>query len=154
MYVALSGWNSARICDTTRGQLSIDFVHRFSICFYFSWISIVLLIKFNHKCMHIHLRPNIPKYKRRGKMHFPGKWRKKNVYSSIRQLYCCDITDIRRVPPERATYTKVMKPLKIISLDWIIQICPNFCCYRFLKSSSIHPICINAWGSFSFKQCL
>ena len=22
---------------------------------------------------------------------------------------------------------------------------------RFLKSSSIHPICINAWGSFSFK---
>ena len=29
VYVALSGWNSARICDITRGQLSIDFVHRF-----------------------------------------------------------------------------------------------------------------------------
>ena len=38
-----------------------------------NWISIVLLIKFNHKCMHIHLRPNIPKYKRRGKMHFHEK---------------------------------------------------------------------------------
>ena len=24
----------------------------------------------------------------------------KFVYSSIRQLYCCDITDIRRLPPE------------------------------------------------------
>ena len=24
---------------------------------------------------------------------------------------------------------------------------------RFLKSSSIHPICINAWGSFSFNIC-
>ena len=30
----------------------------------------------------------------------------------FRQLYCCDITDIKRVPPERATYTKLMKPLK------------------------------------------
>ena len=25
---------------------------------------------------------------------------------------------------------------------------------RFLKSSYIHPICINAWGSFSFKNVL
>ena len=40
------------------------------------------------------------------------KFSKKFVYSSIRQLYCCDITDIRRVPPERAAYTKLMKPLK------------------------------------------
>ena len=39
----------------------------------FSWISIVLLIKFIHKCMHIHLSPNIPKYKRRGKIHFHEK---------------------------------------------------------------------------------
>ena len=69
VYVALSGWNSARICDITIGQLSIDFVHRFSQFFIFSWISIVLLIKFIHECMHIHLSPNIPKYKRRGKMH-------------------------------------------------------------------------------------
>ena len=36
----------------------------------------------------------------------------KIVYSSIRQLYCCDITDIRRVPPEKATYTKLIKNLK------------------------------------------
>ena len=39
----------------------------------FFWISIVLLIKFIHKCMHIHLSPNIPKYKRRGKIHFHEK---------------------------------------------------------------------------------
>ena len=109
VYVALSGWNSARICDITRGQLSIDSVHRFSQFFFFSWISIVLLIKFIHKCMHIHLSPNIPKYKMfmKSKILF-----KKIMYSSIRQLYCCDITDIRRVPPERATYRNLMKPLK------------------------------------------
>ena len=35
----------------------------------------------------------------------------KFVYSSIRQLYCCDITGNIRVPPERATYTKIMKLL-------------------------------------------
>ena len=40
------------------------------------------------------------------------------VYSSIRQLYCCDITDIRRVPPERATYTKLIKPLKY-HISWL-----------------------------------
>ena len=66
-------WNSARICDITRGQLSIDFVHRFSHKKN-SWISIVLLIKFIHKCMNIHLSPNIPNYKRRGKIHFHEKY--------------------------------------------------------------------------------
>ena len=73
VYVALSGWNSARISDITRGQLSIDFVHRFSQFYNFSWISILHLIKFIHKCTHIHLSPNIPKYKRRGKIHFHEK---------------------------------------------------------------------------------
>ena len=48
--------------------LCIDFHN-----FVFSWISIVLLIKFIHKCMHIHLSANIPKYKGRGKIHFHGK---------------------------------------------------------------------------------
>ena len=43
--------------------------------FCFSWISIVQLIKFNHKCMHNHLSPNIPKHKSRGKMHFHEKWK-------------------------------------------------------------------------------
>ena len=80
----------------------------------FSQISIHLLIKFIHKCTHIHLSPNIPKYKRRGNIHFHEKQNcvKICVYNSIRQLYCRDITDIRRVPPKRATYTKLMKPLK------------------------------------------
>ena len=45
-----------------------------------------------------------------------------NVYSSIRQLYCCDFTDIKRVPPERATYTELMKPLKINA--YIANLCP------------------------------
>ena len=39
-------------CDTMRKRLSIDFVQRFSKCFNFSCMSIVWLIKFNHKCMH------------------------------------------------------------------------------------------------------
>ena len=34
---------------------------------------IVWLIKFNHKCMHNHLSPNIPKYKSRGKIYFHEK---------------------------------------------------------------------------------
>ena len=42
--------------------------------FYFSSMSIVLLIKFIHKSMYIHLGPNIPKYKRRGKTHFHEKY--------------------------------------------------------------------------------
>ena len=94
--------------DNSSLTLYIDF-HFFSS----SWISIVLLIKFIHKCMRIHLSPNIPKYKRRGKIHFHEKYFfLQFVYSSIRQLYCCDITDIIRLSPERATYTKLMKPLK------------------------------------------
>ena len=36
----------------------------------FSWISIVLLITFIHKCIHIYVGPNITKYKRRWKIHF------------------------------------------------------------------------------------
>ena len=123
---------TARICDATREQLSIDFVHRFSkfwfffffffflffFFLFFSWISIVQLIKFNHNCMHNHLRPNIHvpnkyMYKRKGEDTF--SW--KNLWnlctcSSIRQLYCCDITDCSRVPPERVVYKKLIKALK------------------------------------------
>ena len=85
--------------------------------FFSSWISIVQLIMFNHKWMHNHLRPNIPKYKSREKMHYSWKvkisWNfVKFVYSSIRQLYCCDITDIIPVPPERAAYKKLTRTLK------------------------------------------
>ena len=36
-------------------------------------ISIVRLIKFNHKCIHNHLSPYIPKYKSRGKICFHKK---------------------------------------------------------------------------------
>ena len=117
VYVALSGWNSARICDITRGQLSIDFVYRFSFFFFFFgyhqsfWSS-----SFINACtsisaltgLHVHVS-----IKEEGRYIFMKSKKKfKFVYSSIRQLYCCDITDIRRVPPERATYTKLMKPLK------------------------------------------
>ena len=41
--------------------------------FNFSWISIVLLIKFIHKCMLIHLGPNIPKYKEKREDTFSWK---------------------------------------------------------------------------------
>ena len=34
------------MCDITRGQLSIDFVHRFLPLFILYWISIILLIYF------------------------------------------------------------------------------------------------------------
>ena len=131
-----------------------NFVHRFFKNFHFSWISVVILIKFIHKCMHIHLSPNIPKYKRRRKIHFHEKYFLFCfLYSSIRQLYCCDITDtcIRRVSPERSTYTKLMKRLKN-QISWLDY--PNLAklfTVSFLKSSSIHPICIDAWGSFSFN---
>ena len=73
------------------------------------------------------------------------------MYSSNKQLYCCDIIDIGRVPSERATYTKLMKPLKN-HISWLdYPNLPKLFSVRFLKSSSIHPICINAWGSFSFN---
>ena len=108
------------------------FLHRFSHFVQFSWISIVWLMKFNHKCMHNHLRPNIPKCKSRGKI-------VKFVYSSIRQLYCCDITDRSIVPLERAKFKILIKTFKIIALDWIIKICPNV---RFLKPFANHTICI------------
>ena len=60
---ALSGRNSARICDVTR--VSIDFVHRFSFVLDIN----NPVVKFNHKCMHNHLRLNIPKCKSRGKIY-------------------------------------------------------------------------------------
>ena len=42
--------------------------------FIFYWISIVQLIKFNHKCMHNHLSPNTYlSIKVFGKMHFHEK---------------------------------------------------------------------------------
>ena len=66
----------------------------------------------HHKCMHNHLIPNIPKYKSRGQMHFHEKYFFLFVYSSIRQLYCCDITDISTVPPERAAYKNLTRTLK------------------------------------------
>ena len=36
----------------------------------------------------------------------------KFMYSSIRQLYCCDITDTSTVPPERAAYNELTRTLK------------------------------------------
>ena len=55
--------------DNSSLTLYIDF-HNFK----FSCISIVPLFKFIHKCMNIHHRPNIPRYKRRGKLHFHEKY--------------------------------------------------------------------------------
>ena len=79
-------------------------------------ISIVQLIKFNHKCMHNHLSPITYLHvsiKVVGRCIFMKSENfVKFVYSSIRQLYCCDITDISTVPPERAAYKKLTRNLK------------------------------------------
>ena len=74
----------------------------------------------------------------------------KIVYSSIRELYCC-YWDFSRVPPERASCKKLIKTLKNHS-SWLdYSKFAQTLAVRFLKSFSIHPICINACGSFSFK---
>ena len=80
----------AGICNTTRKQLSIDFVHRFFT--FFSWISIVWLIKFNHKYMHNHLRPNISKYKRREKNTFSWKVKLCEIYVQFHLDSCTVVT--------------------------------------------------------------
>ena len=80
------------------------------------------------------------------------------MYSSIRQLYCCDITDCSRMPPERAAYKKLIKTLKNHSSCLDYPNLPKFLLLGFqnhfliIQSLSIHPICINAWGSFSINQ--
>ena len=80
--------------------------------------------------------------------------KKKNVYSSNRQLYCCDITYIGRVPSERATCKKNYETFeKSYLLTGLSKFAQTFA-VRFLKSSSIHPICINAWGNFSFNMSI
>ena len=112
VYVALSGWNSSRICDITRGQLSIDFVHRFSQLIFLGYQYSFWSSSFITACTFISALTYLS-IKEEGRYIFmKSKFKKKFVYSSIRQLYCCDITDIKRVPPETATYTKLMKPLK------------------------------------------
>ena len=82
--------------------------------FIFSWISKVQLINFNHKCMHNHLSHNMYlSIKVEGRCIFmKSKHVVKFVYSSIRQLYCCDFTNISTVPPERAAYKKLTRTLK------------------------------------------
>ena len=71
----------------------------------------------------------------------------KFVYSSIRQLYCYDITDIGRVPPlSRATYTKC-SPFEKSYAPGLSKFAQTFA-VRFLNASSIHTIYINYWGSF------
>ena len=71
-------------------------------------ISIVQLIKFNHKYMHNHLSLNIQvSVIVEGRCIFMKSENfMKFEYSSIRQLYCCDITSA--VPPERAAYKKLL----------------------------------------------
>ena len=56
----------------------------------------------------------MPKYKSRGEMNFheENEHLMKVVYSSVRQLYICDITDISTVPPERAACKKLTRTLE------------------------------------------
>ena len=106
----LSVQNSVKICDATREQLSIAFVHRFLKQLGYQLAG---WLQFNHKCMHNHLRRNIPKYKSRGNIHCHEKSNcVKFVYSSIRKNFCSDIKFYSRLPPERAAYKKFIKTVK------------------------------------------
>ena len=117
--------------DNSPLTLYIDF------SFFLSWISIALLIMFIHKCMHIHLSPNIPKYIRRGEIHFHEKSMFVFVFKCTIPLYSCSTVSCDITLKEchrRGRHTQNQWKLwKIISLDWIIQICPNFCCYYVSK---------------------
>ena len=89
---------------------SIEFHNCFS-----SWISIVQLIKFNHRIFptFIYIFLTHLSIQVEGRCIFmKSKNFVKFVYSSIRQLYCCDITDISTVPPERVAYKKLTRTLK------------------------------------------
>ena len=113
LYFALSRQNYARICDITREQFSIDFVHKISKFLSFlgyqssNWSSSII-----NACTII-LALTYLSIKVEGRYIFMNsKSFVKFVYSSIRQLYCCDITDISTVPPERAAHKKLTKTLK------------------------------------------
>ena len=139
VYVALSDWNSARMCDITRGQLSIDFVHRFSTAFFFCLnqkyrstgsyfiISKQCFIRVSHGTCH--LNKSIVMW--RGKMHFHEQvefcknlctvpWDNCTVVIS-QKLEECHL---------RGQHFSLINEYiwNIISLDWIILIFPNFWC--------------------------
>ena len=111
MYVTLSGWNSVRICDTTRKQLSIlytDVSHFFLIFIEYEqsgWSSsiidactIILALTY----LSITGEESCIFHEKYIGLQFIF------VYSFIRQLYWrCDIRDCSRVPPERAAYKKL-----------------------------------------------
>ena len=78
------------------------------------------------------------------------------VYSSIRYLFCCDIIDSSRVPPERAAYNKLTTILKNLSsgLDepnlpklLLLGLENNF------HSSNLHYISINRKAHGLLKHC-
>ena len=57
-----------------------------------------------------------------------------------------------RVPPERATYHEINETFeKSYLLIGLSKFAQTFA-VTFLNLPSIHPICINAWGSFSFNH--
>ena len=128
-------------------------MHRFLLIFLILFSSVSSrLIRFNHKCTHSHLSPNIPKYKSGGKIYFRKMLYKfcEVAYNSSRQLFCCDITDWSKVPPAMASYKKLnFKKCKLLI---VLSKFTNFFTLRFLKSLSIHPICIHTWGSFPLKS--
>ena len=100
--------------ESVRTTLYTDFVHNYILTFFpfFGGISIDQLIKSNHKCMHNHLSPNIPKHKSRGKMYFHEKWNFVHSYKFHYRENFVGISDFSRVPPERAAYNNSVKTLK------------------------------------------
>ena len=107
-----------------RGQLSIDFVHRFSeFVIFFLDISSPFDQVHSYICIHVHLSPNIPiSIKEEGRYIF-----KFHEIHNINETF--------------------EKSYILIGLSTFVQTFD----VRWVKSSSIHPICLNAWGSFSFN---
>ena len=134
--------NSDSVWDATKVHLSNEFVHvhRFSFSPSFWGISIDHLSGFIHiKTFTIILALSYLSMKVQGRCIFIKSeilWH--FAYCSIGELYCCDITQYGRVPPEMATYKNSMKVWKIITLDWNVQICSNIRCW--VSKIVFHPL--------------
>ena len=105
--------NSARICDATREQFSIDFVHGFPQLFIFLGYQYTSLSSLITKCLHNYLSPNMPKYKSIGKilMKSENLWSLCTVpLENYMYTVVTSHTDFSRVPPE--AYMNSVNPLK------------------------------------------
>ena len=124
MYVALSGWNSARICDITRGQalhlsLYID-LHNLK---FFMAINSPFDQKFIHKCMNIHHSPiHTLGIIVMSEMTFLRKVRVCTNLCTVPLESWTTVTSIQilqDIPPERATYININVGYWRMPISWL-----------------------------------